>query len=540
MKGMNRREFAFKVLGSSLLASLPNTVYLSAQDNSDRRTVVFTVFARGGLDGLNVVVPVVDEVVNFMWQARPTIYGMAIPRRRPANGAWWFDNLIPIGNENSSDHPGVRLHPLYSRLFDISANQITCPTIRYQGRDVPLSRFLAFKAVFGVGPMDAVDLQTGSYRPDKSHDSMQAKVMAGNNNPGQLLGFSARFFDRVVHLSQLFDCIGMGGVSPRELGVTATSNRFVLTPNFNLALRSHNGYSFETSGCRDYQAANRMVGTRLFSDHMVRALAEYVENSDMLNPFNNRYLAMFTSMRRMQDISNKLNSVQIETQVNNQPLFDGQFIDFQGQLQNTNLYSSLGQSLAKFALYDGPELGNIRYALVSIGGNFDSHANQVTGASSVYPSHAAIAGMITGIMYNVVKAQLAGKPINVAIVVVSEFGRTVQENGSAGTDHGSASVAYAVANTTYHEGEKHRIIGPRVYVGQRGVEDWLDPTRVNLAFSPFDVPCKHGIHALIAAILRKYIARREDLIPEIIPFYKYMQPLNEETKYFADNLLNDI
>ncbi|MCS6894456.1 MAG: DUF1501 domain-containing protein [Deltaproteobacteria bacterium] len=538
---MNRREFAFKGLAGFMLAGLPNAVFLSADDGgSGERSVVINIIARGGYDGMNVVVPYSSsEAVDFAYRVRPTIYGRALPRSRPSNNAWWFENLIPIGNEASSDHPGVRLHPLFSRLFDIAGNRIISPRISVNGESVPLSRYLALKAVWACGPMFAVNPSTGSFSPPKSHEVAQRIVTAGNSDPGQSNGYSARFYDRVIQNPTLFGCIGVGGVSPIELGISQQfGNRLTLPTNFQLSFRSHEGYDFDKNGCRDYQATRGRVSAGQFSQQVLKALFEYVGYTDTLNPWRNRFLAMFTNTRNMLDISARLNQVQIDTQVDNQSLFDGQFIDFQGAVQTANLYSGLGQAITRFALYEGSELGNVRYALVSIGGNFDSHREQVEGTSSIYPSFASIAGMITGVMYNVVKARLSGKLIKVIIVLKTEFGRTVFENGSSGTDHGSGNCFVAVANTDAHDGSKHKIIGPKPVVGQRGVEDFRNPTTVNLNYSPFDLAPKHGTLALHAAILRKYI-KRNDLVQEIMPELKYMEPLNEQ-RYFADNLLSDL
>jgi uncharacterized protein (DUF1501 family) len=50
---------------------------------------------------------------------------------------------------------------------------------------------------------------------------------------------------------------------------------------------------------------------------------------------------------------------------------------------------------------------------------------------------------------------------NVVILVYSEFGRTARENGSLGTDHGNATVAFAV-------GHPSRVAGRRVFHGPAG------------------------------------------------------------------------
>ena len=74
---------------------------------------------------------------------------------------------------------------------------------------------------------------------------------------------------------------------------------------------------------------------------------------------------------------------------------------------------------------------------VSIGG-FDTHASQA-------PQHAKILGDLAsslGAFFTDMKNQ--GLADNVLALTFSEFGRRVQENGSAGTDHGAASPMFAI------------------------------------------------------------------------------------------------
>jgi uncharacterized protein (DUF1501 family) len=57
---------------------------------------------------------------------------------------------------------------------------------------------------------------------------------------------------------------------------------------------------------------------------------------------------------------------------------------------------------------------------------------------------------------------------NVVILVYSEFGRTARENGNAGTDHGSATLALAIAHPSKINGR--RIFSP----GWAGLGDLRD------------------------------------------------------------------
>ena len=86
-----------------------------------------------------------------------------------------------------------------------------------------------------------------------------------------------------------------------------------------------------------------------------------------------------------------------------------------------------GQVLAKD---DGP-----RVAVVESGG-WDTHANQGTTKGRLSRQLSTLAESLRGL-----QAGLGPAWNQTAVIVVSEFGRTVAPNGSRGTDHGTAGVA---------------------------------------------------------------------------------------------------
>jgi uncharacterized protein (DUF1501 family) len=72
---------------------------------------------------------------------------------------------------------------------------------------------------------------------------------------------------------------------------------------------------------------------------------------------------------------------------------------------------------------------------VNLGG-FDTHANQAEG-------HARILGELSAsVSAFLADLKAENKDKDVMVMVFSEFGRRVKENGSAGTDHGAASVMF--------------------------------------------------------------------------------------------------
>ena len=99
--------------------------------------------------------------------------------------------------------------------------------------------------------------------------------------------------------------------------------------------------------------------------------------------------------------------------------------------RNNGLADGL-QTVAKLITGD---LGTRVYYL-SIGG-FDTHANQPGQHGNVLNQLAdAVAAFNADL-------ELQGRGNDVVVMTFSEFGRRAQENGSAGTDHGAASVMFA-------------------------------------------------------------------------------------------------
>src|SRR6266446_2796368 len=81
----------------------------------------------------------------------------------------------------------------------------------------------------------------------------------------------------------------------------------------------------------------------------------------------------------------------------------------------------------------------LRVGYVTLGG-FDTHANQQA-------THALLLQTLAGglsAFYNDLAAH--GKADNVVIMTWSEFGRRVEENGSLGTDHGTAAPMFVLGN----------------------------------------------------------------------------------------------
>ena len=120
----------------------------------------------------------------------------------------------------------------------------------------------------------------------------------------------------------------------------------------------------------------------------------------------------------------------------------------------------------------------LRVGFLSAGG-WDSHANQggVTGALANNLGNLAAA-------LTTLRAELS-RPDDV-IAVVSEFGRTVAENGTRGTDHG--------------HGNAMLLIGNRIHGGRwHGQWEGLAPGNLN---ERRDLPALHDFRAVLSLVLR--------------------------------------
>lgn len=93
------------------------------------------------------------------------------------------------------------------------------------------------------------------------------------------------------------------------------------------------------------------------------------------------------------------------------------------------------------------------------------------------------------------------------VLVMSEFGRTVQENGNAGTDHGHGNVMWLLGGG---------VRGGKVYGDWRGLErDRLYQGR--------DLAITTDFRDVIAAVLERYLHLSDDKLNQILPSYQPMQ-----------------
>ena len=137
----------------------------------------------------------------------------------------------------------------------------------------------------------------------------------------------------------------------------------------------------------------------------------------------------------------------------------------------------------------------IRLAFVGLGG-WDTHVDQ-GGASGQLARHLRLLG--DGVA--ALARGLGGTWRDTAVLVMSEFGRTVHENGDGGTDHGHGNVMWVAGGA---------IKGGRVY------GDWpgLAPPQL---YQRRDLAVTTDFRAVIAAIIERHLRLPDHRLEAIFP-----------------------
>ena len=138
---------------------------------------------------------------------------------------------------------------------------------------------------------------------------------------------------------------------------------------------------------------------------------------------------------------------------------------------------------------------NIRLGFASLGG-WDTHVRQggANGqlANRLRPLGEGLAALAQG---------LGGEWANTIVVVLSEFGRTVNENGDAGTDHGHGNVVWVLGGN---------VRGGRVY------GEW--PSLAPAArYEGRDLAATTDYRAALAAVVARHLRLSDRALTEIFP-----------------------
>ncbi len=164
----------------------------------------------------------------------------------------------------------------------------------------------------------------------------------------------------------------------------------------------------------------------------------------------------------------------------------------------------LGQSLMQIARIIKADAG-MEVAFTDIGG-WDTHVNE-TGAQ---PHVGQLANLLRefGDSLAAFSQDMGDRMADITVVTMSEFGRTVKENGDRGTDHGHANVMFAIGGS---------VEGGKVY------GDWPGLERERL-YEERDLMVTTDFRTVLAEVVSKQMGNRD--LRSIFPGFKPAEPTN--------------
>lgn len=122
-------------------------------------------------------------------------------------------------------------------------------------------------------------------------------------------------------------------------------------------------------------------------------------------------------------------------------------------------------------------------------GGYDTHAGQGGGGGGGYANLMGTLGDGLGAFYADIRNQ--GLAADTTVIVFSEFGRRISENGSAGTDHGAAGLMM--------------VLGGSVRGGIRGTAASLSPGHPTLENNSGDVRYETDFRSVYASLLEQWL-----------------------------------
>lgn len=230
----------------------------------------------------------------------------------------------------------------------------------------------------------ALVTSSGSPHPTRSHFEAQDYMETGAVGPARVRrgGWLGR---------------ALSSIPPSELGLLPA---LALSEKAPLGLRGF-GPAVSTRTLADFRVAASAPLLEAFDDL-------YAEGSDPAT----------RSGRRALDVSQRLI-----------PL-----VERHGSPENGARYPKNGRAFREIAALIKASVG-LRAAWIDLGG-WDTHRNQGNGEQGELARNFDLLGS----SLSALRADLGSRFADVTVVVMSEFGRTVRQNGSGGTDHGHGSA----------------------------------------------------------------------------------------------------
>ena len=173
----------------------------------------------------------------------------------------------------------------------------------------------------------------------------------------------------------------------------------------------------------------------------------------------------------------------------------------QGKRDPLNGFSAVTSAAGKFlAASDGP-----RVAVVEVGG-WDTHANQGAEQGQLANRLRALDQGLEGL-----RTSLGSAWKDTAMLVVTEFGRTVAVNGTRGTDHGTATCAFLVGGGV---------------AGGRVIADWPGLATSDL-YQQRDLKPTRDLRSVFKGVLAEHLGASEgDLETKVFPDSRSAAPLD--------------
>lgn len=406
---MDRRQFlkVFGIVGTSAIATVGTHGWFAkglAATQHPKRLVV--IFLRGGIDGLNVVVPYAE---TDYYEARPTL---AIPQPGKENGALDLD-----GN--------FGLHPALSPL-------------------IPLWKDGTLAFVHACGSTDDT----------RSHFDAQKYMESGTpGNKKTVEGWMNR----------------MLGILPGKTPVEAVSVGSTL-PLILAGHESASNISLQGNSARKLP---------IDQDKIQSAFDQLYANNDPLS-------LAYQEGRAARDTLLKQLEAEMEEANNGAPLPKG----FAGETRQ----------LASLMVRDP----SIQLAFMDVGG-WDTHANQGS-------SQGLLANRLKNLGEGLVTLvdRLGEIYADTTILVVSEFGRTVAENGNGGTDHGRGNAMWILNGS---------VRGGQVYGQWPGLSE-------SERYEGRDLAITTDFREVVSTVLLNQFQVKQNQINQIFPGYKPAETLS--------------
>ena len=245
------------------------------------------------------------------------------------------------------------------------------------------------------------------------------------------------------------------------------------------------------------QALNTSTTTpRILSGKMAVASFELGKNASRRSALDRPQIA--TAFDRLYNDSDQLGAAYRESRAARQTLL----ADLDAEMKAANNGAPTADNFLGEAMQLGRLMArdsSIQLAFLALGG-WDTHVNQGSSqgqlAGRLRPLGQGLANLVQG---------LGDVYPESAIVVISEFGRTVRENGNGGTDHGHGNVMWVLGG---------KIKGGKVY----GKWPGLDESQLH---EKRDLAVTTDFRDVIATLLESHLGLDREKIDQVFPGYKF-------------------